>query len=81
MTLFDFMMLNSKEQMTKVMINGTLVTRLHQRTSSFALYALNTFFVELEYLKEPQSSKQESILLRKHIFKSGVRTEKYLGKL
>ena len=81
MTLFDFMILNNKEQMTKIIVNGTLVTHLHKRTSSFALYALNTFFVELEYLKEPESSKQESILLRKHIFKTGVRMEKYLGKV
>ncbi|GMN06304.1 hypothetical protein MTsPCn5_16930 [Croceitalea sp. MTPC5] len=81
MTLYDFLMLDTKEQMTKVMVNGNLVTHLHNGTSSFALYALNTFFVELEYLKEPQWSKQESVVLRKHIFKSGVRMEKYIGKI
>lgn len=81
MKIYDFLMLNTEEQMVKVMVNGNLITHLHSRTCSFALYALNTFYVELEYLKEPLSTKQESVLLRRHIFKSGVRMEKYTGHL
>lgn len=81
MTLYNFLMLDAKEQMAKVMVNGTLVTHLHKRTSSFALYALNTFFVELEYLKGSESNKKEAVLLRKHIFKSGVRMDKYIGNI
>ncbi|WP_430907290.1 hypothetical protein [Maribacter sp. 2-571] len=81
MTLYDFLMLDTKEQMAKIMVSGTLVTHLHTKTSSFALYSIHTFFVELEYLKEPETSNQEPILLRKRIFKSGNEMEKYVDVL
>lgn len=74
-------MLNSSQQMVQLMINGKLVTHLHCKTSSYALYALSTFFVELEYLRESKNSNHETILLRKYIFKTGARLEKYLSKI
>ena len=78
MGLYDFMMLNSEEQMAQIMAQGTLVTKLRMDNRLFVLYSLNTFFFELEYNGQPKPTKEEALLLRKHIFSSGIRMEKYL---
>jgi len=78
MILYDFLILTNEEQMAQVMANGTLVTKLRQKQRLYVLYSLGTFFFELEYDREPKSPKQEALLLRKHVFSSGVRMEKYL---
>ncbi len=78
MSLYDFMMLTNEEQMAQIMAQGTLVTKLRKERRLFVLYSLNTFYFELEYNGELKSAKEEALLLRKHIFSSGVRMEKYL---
>jgi len=78
MNIYDFMMLGSEDQFSQIMANGTLVTKLHYKSRFFLLYSLNNFFFELEYLDNPETSKKGALLLRKRIFSSGVRMEKYL---
>lgn len=80
MKLYDYLMLSEREQMTKAMVCGKPIAKLHLKTSSFVLYAINNFFFEIEYLYEPEVSRLENVVLSRHIFKTGYRLEKYLTK-
>jgi len=79
MRLYDFLILSNEEQMAQVMLHGTLITKLWDKRRLYVLYSLNTFFFEMEYHGNPKSEKEQALLLRKHVFSSGVRMEKYLN--
>lgn len=78
MKLYDFLILSNEEQMAQIMLHGTLVTKLWQKDRLYVLYALGTFFFEMEYHGNPKFEKQEAFLVRKHVFSTGVRMEKYI---
>lgn len=78
MKLYDFLILSNEEQMAQIMLHGTLVTKLWEKDCLFVLYSLGTFFFEMEYHGNTKSAKQEAMLVRKHVFSTGVRMEKYL---
>lgn len=80
MKMYDYLMLSEREQTTKVAIWGKRLTKLRLKTSSFVLYAINDFFLEIEYLYEPETSKLGDVVLSRNIFKTGDRLEKYLKK-
>lgn len=79
MKLYDFLILSNEEQMAQIMLHGALITKLWEKDRLFVLYSLDTFFFEMEYHGNPKSTKQEALLVRKHVFSTGVRMEKYLA--
>lgn len=79
MTIYDFMILSSEEQLAHVMFFGNLVTKLRTKAKHYHLYSVNNFFFEMEYDANLSTNRGEAFLLRRHIFSTGVRMEKYLN--
>ena len=79
MKLYDFLILGNEEQMAQVLLHGNLITKLRHKNRLYVLYAVGTFFFEMEYYDDSKSPKQEALLVSKHVFSTGVRMEKYLA--
>ena len=78
MTLYDFMILTNEQQLAHVMFCGSLITKLNTKKRHYHLYSVSKFFFEMEYDVYLTSFGKEAVLLRKHVFSSGVRMEKYI---
>ena len=71
LTLYTFKLLSDHEQYDLVFTKGDFVTTREEGASRFALYALETFFVEVEY--DVDSNK----IVRKVSFNSGAKLNFY----
>jgi hypothetical protein len=71
MTLYEFNLLDINNQMETVNKQGIYLDNHITKTEKFNLYAINMFFVEVEYKK-----KQNKITARKS-FKGGYLLDKY----
>ena len=52
MTLYNFMMLDLKEQASELFEKGTFVTALKKKNRYYELYALSSIFVEVKRKKK-----------------------------
>lgn len=75
MTLYDFMMLDLKEQAVQLFENSIMVATLDEKEEYYELYSLGLIFIEIK------RSKKTDKILETAIFKSGNQLEKYLGDL
>tara|TARA_B100002049_G_C15813438_1_gene263898 strand:- start:23 stop:265 length:243 start_codon:yes stop_codon:yes gene_type:complete len=71
MTLYEFKLLPEQEQYNKLFNEGDFLTYRLRPTSRFALYALEKFFVEVEY--DPKNNK----IINAVSFISGKKLDKY----
>ncbi len=55
MTLYEFKLLSDHEQYDLLFTKGVFITSRIDKGSTYALYSLETFFVELEY--NPKNNK------------------------
>lgn len=81
MTLYDFMMMDGEDQMATAMAHGDLVARVTEGAHLFVLYSVGTFYFELVYHYDPKDMGCAPMLLKKHVFSSGKRMERYLKKV
>ena len=72
MKLYEFATLPEEQQYQTVWDLGKLVDNFKVGFVIFQLYAINDFFVEIEY------SEAENKILGKSAFKDGEKLEKYL---
>lgn len=75
MTLYDFMMLDLKEQAVQLFENSIMVATLDEREVYYELYSLGSIFIEIK------RGKKANKIVEIAIFKSGNQLEKYLGDL
>ena len=73
MTLYEFKLLSEQEQYRILFNEGNFITYRLEPTSRFSLYALDKFFVEIEY--DPGSNK----IVNKISFITGEKLNLYSG--
>ena len=71
MTLYEFKLLPEEEQYRRLFNEGNFITYRLEPTARFSLYALDKFFVEVEY--NPKSNK----IVSKVSFISGEKLNLY----
>ncbi|WP_417885053.1 hypothetical protein [Zunongwangia sp.] len=74
MTLYEFKLLPEQEQYRTLFNQGEFITYRLESKARFALYALEKFFVEVEY--DPKSNK----IVNKVSFVSGKKLDLYSYK-
>ncbi|WP_286760603.1 hypothetical protein [Salegentibacter sp. UBA1130] len=74
MTLYEFKLLPEQEQYRKLFNEGDFITYRLEPTARFSLYALDKFFVEVEY--DPKSNK----IIKMVSFVSGKKLDAYSSK-
>lgn len=72
MKIYEFLILDDAQQYDIVWDKGVLIDTFKETSTVFSLYALNDFFVEIEY------NSAENKIVNKTVFKQGERLEKYL---
>lgn len=75
MKLYEFLMLPEEKQYKSVWELGTHIDNFQVGLVIFQLYAINDFFVEIEY------STAENRILGKSTFKQGEKLDRYLPKI
>lgn len=70
--LYDFMMLDSASQWSKLITKGNLLVKINELDSIMRLYRVNRFYVELQSELVTDNFKKITI------FKTGKKLEKYL---
>ena len=75
MTLYEFKLLPEQEQYRILFKEGDFITYRLEQNSSFALYALEKFFVEVDY--DPKNNK----IIRMISFVRGEKLDIYSSKL
>lgn len=73
LSLDQFLDLPAKEQYALVFDQGIFLEKRYGENSEFSLYAVNRFFVELEY------DKTENLIVGKHAFISGNSLDSYIS--
>jgi len=72
MTLYDYLMLNERNQISTLIHSGQRIMTLDNGATFFELYSVSIFFVELEY------EKWTNTLVGRAIFQSGTDFDKYI---
>ena len=75
MTLFEFLLLNEKEQTTLLYKEGVYIGKRKEEEVIILLYQLNTFYVEIFY------KKYRCFITRIHPFNSLERITPYLEQI
>lgn len=74
MGLYDYMILSEEEQWNELWAKGKFITNLKLIDRKYSLYALHSFFVEVEMTNEDK-------IVTKKLFMEGHLIDKYSGNI